>query len=239
MKTSQALYAIIALFMTLVLSIVLLPVGAQYDWLEACQMPGLEASLNAANDAQTNGDVAAFVNHMAEINRLVDDALLDCVVAAAGNRVDLAGADLSGADLEEASFRDANLEGANLRRANLMRVEFRRANLQGANLGYANLQEAGMIYANLQGANLTGARLQGTHLTESNLRGANFSRATFDETTTLPDAIRDQTMGLEYIAGFWAPDTDMARYTDPAHPDFWDPCVEAEIPPQYCVASDR
>jgi len=43
----------------------------------------------------------------------------------------------------------------------------------------------------------------------SNLQGATLDGATFDQTTTLPDKT------------LWTPDTDMTRFTDPDHPQFW------------------
>jgi len=79
------------------------------------------------------------------------------------------------------------------------------------NLGYsplvgANLQGAMLLSANLQGANLAGANLQRTMLASANLQGARLS-----ERTRLPDGTN------------WTPGTDMARFTDPDHPDFWRP----------------
>jgi len=41
--------------------------------------------------------------------------------------------------------------------------------------------------------------------------GAHLERAKLAEHTTLPDGTR------------WKPDTDLARFTDPDHPDFWRP----------------
>ena len=56
------------------------------------------------------------------------------------------------------------------------------------------LRRHGWLYdGSLQGADLLGANLQG---------------ARFDY-TTLPDGTK------------WIPDTDMTRFTDPDHPDFW------------------
>jgi hypothetical protein len=83
--------------------------------------------------------------------------------------------------------------------ATLRRVYLSGANLQGANLWHANLQGAYLAYADLQGAYLIGA----------NLQGALLNRAGFDEETYLPDGSQ------------WTPDTDMNRFTNPEHPDFW------------------
>lgn len=113
----------------------------------------------------------------------------------------LAGVDLSGVNLW---FVD--LQGANLRGANLKRAALEGANLQGAALEYANLQGAELVGVHLQGANLDYANLSGAELA-----GAHLELALFEASTTLPDGTR------------WSPDADLARFTDPEHPDFWRP----------------
>lgn len=92
---------------------------------------------------------------------------------------------------------NANLQGANLVDANLMGAMLMNANLDDAYLVCANLEMAWMDRTKLRGANLRGA-----NLTAANLGGE------MDETTTLPDGRR------------WGPDTDIARFTNPNHPDF-------------------
>jgi len=159
---------------------------------------------------------------------------------------DLAGADLLGSNLEGAHLEGAFLVGADLGGANLLRASLGVANLAvanlegaflvgtdlgGADLGRANLGRALLLGVNLEGANVEGAHLEGANLGGSNLEaanlegaflgaanleGANLQRAvlgegTFDENTTLPDGTK------------WTPDTDMARFTDPGHPDYWHP----------------
>jgi hypothetical protein len=118
----------------------------------------------------------------------------------------LQGADLSSANLEGADLSSANLQGADLRLANLQGVDLKGANLQGADLRLGKLQDAILADADLRGADLCWANLQGASLYQANLQGAGF-----DEHTTLPDGTA------------WTPDTDMARFTDPDHPDFWQP----------------
>ncbi|MEL6271347.1 MAG: pentapeptide repeat-containing protein [Chloroflexota bacterium] len=103
----------------------------------------------------------------------------------------------------------ANLSGAKLWRANLSGAHMVGANLSGTTLRIANLSGAIPYDANLSGADLSGANLSGAMLGGANLSGAYLEGATFDEETTLPDNTK------------WTPDTDMARYTDPDHPDFW------------------
>jgi uncharacterized protein YjbI with pentapeptide repeats len=113
-------------------------------------------------------------------------------------------------------LRDGSLQGAILFVANLQGAILFEANLQGADLFVANLQGAELLGANLQGAYLSGANLQGAYLVMANLQGAvligaNLQGAKFDDNTTLPDDTR------------WTRDTDMARFTDPEHPDLWRP----------------
>ena len=116
----------------------------------------------------------------------------------------LRGAKLMGANLQGASLFGADLQGAILTVANLQGAYLLDANLQGAILGGANLQGAFLVRANLQGANLYRANLQAAALQQAN----------FDPYTTLPDGTK------------WTLGTDMARFTDPGHPDFWQPPEE-------------
>lgn len=157
-------------------------------------------------------------------------------------KIVLSETDLSGANLENANLDEANLKGTNLTHAKLNGVKLRGAELGGANLSEANMQEARLWKAKLQGAkleaamlqeanlahaelqkanlhlarlqktNLTQARLQGVRLLEANLQGANLTNTEFDKETVLPD-------GTRYVPN----ETDMSRYTNPSHSDFWQP----------------
>lgn len=134
-------------------------------------------------------------------------------------QANLQGANLSGADLHEANLFGANLRGANLMVAELQEAVLQEvdlqeatlveASLEGAELFDANLQGALLEDADLEGANLSSANLRGANLMEANLRGAILGEAKFNENTTLPDDTK------------WIPATDLARFTDPEHPDFW------------------
>lgn len=115
------------------------------------------------------------------------------------------------ANLEDTIFWDANLADINLRRANLEGASLDRANLSRANLSKANLQHSSVRDAQLQNSDLTFADLQGADLSRSNLAKAHLEDVEFDHFTILPDGIH------------WTPDTDMTRFTDPNHPDFWQP----------------
>ena len=117
-------------------------------------------------------------------------------VSGLGLPIDLSGHDLSDEVLPAVPLQNANMEGTNLANANL-----NAANLQNANLRDANLQGATLRKTSLQGADLTGANLENALLT-----GAYFS-----VDTILPDGTA------------WTEDTDLTRFTNPNHPDFWQP----------------
>lgn len=144
-------------------------------------------------------------------------------------RANLEGASLSDADMVGADLRDANLQrarllGAKLRDADLswvnlengwlVRSDLRRANLTGTSLEKTLLEDANLEEAKLVGANLNNASLVGTNLKSVRLwfdGSEKASAAKFNEYTRLPDGTS------------WTPDTDMTRFTNPDHPDFWRP----------------
>jgi len=117
--------------------------------------------------------------------------------------VHLENANLLLTNLKEAYLANAVLEGAKLLRANMVDTDLRGAWLEGAYLRYANLQGAELRQAQMQGANLTGANLKSVVIADKKYS------ARFDENTVLPDGTH------------WTPATDMARFTNPNHPDFW------------------
>lgn len=121
----------------------------------------------------------------------------------------LQGADLFQANLQASNLYAANLTGAYLSLASLQGARLNSANLQGARLNVANLQGTAFTRANLQHADLRGTNPQGAVLAESNLQGASLEGAEFTEQSRLPDSSN------------WTPDTDMARFANPYHPDFW------------------
>lgn len=126
-------------------------------------------------------------------------------------KTNLQGTILYWTKLQKAALPGANLQGANLGWANLQGADLHEANLQGASLSYANLQGAILLGVKLQDADLMEANLQGVDLTKADLQGTYLGMAEFSKDTTLPDSTK------------WTPDTDMARFTDPTHPDFWQP----------------
>jgi len=110
---------------------------------------------------------------------------------------------------------DGSLQGADLSEANLNLY----ANLSGADLSLADLREAILILADLSGANLSGANLEEADLSGANLSEAKLRWAEMYRTDLREAKLPDGTM--------WTPDTDMARFTDPDHPDFWQPDEES------------
>jgi len=181
-----------------------------------------EANLSGANLGSANLSGANLVGANLSGANLVD--------------ANLSGANLGSANLSGANLGSANLSGANLGSANLSGASLWGANLSGARLGGANLERADLRSANLEGANLGSANLSGATLEVANLSGAtlevaNLSRAIInkttklDETTTLPDAkiVDHDENGNRIFDKHWTPDTDMSRYANPNHPDFWQP----------------
>jgi hypothetical protein len=112
----------------------------------------------------------------------------------------LAGAHLSHANLENADLHRVNLQGARLGMANLRHTLLNDSDLRGANLQGANLENGMLAGANLRGTNLNDANLQGARLTAETL---------LDGQTVLPDLT------------FWSPGTDLHRFTDVNHAEFW------------------
>jgi uncharacterized protein YjbI with pentapeptide repeats len=154
-------------------------------------------------------------------------------------------ADLSEVNLPWVDLSESNLQKTKLLRANLVGSQFSKANMQEAVLDNANLTETYMFQANLRKASLQNAFLREAYLSEANLQGANLSNANlaeanlqeanllgailintvFDERTVLPDAqlIENPPVPTMNYTHYWTPLTDMRRYTDPKHPNFWAP----------------
>lgn len=95
-----------------------------------------------------------------------------------------------------------NFAGADLWGVCLSGVALIGSNFSGAQLLFADMFFSDVTLSNFEGANLLEADLLGVTGIES---------AAFSTTTTLPDGTT------------WTPETDMTRFTDPEHPDFWQP----------------
>jgi len=157
-----------------------------------------------------------------------DDGLLKEAELGGAN---LQGANLYGANLARAFLYQTNLKGAGLYQINLKEAILYGANLEGADLGGAKLEEANLEEANLAGADLQGANLAGADLKSANLEGAYLAGANL-EGVYLWDAKLDNIRWVDdkgqYPATLpdethWTPETDMERFTNPAHPEFWNP----------------
>ena len=118
-------------------------------------------------------------------------------------------------------MNSANLTSVDLRDANLTEATLIATNLTKATLTGANLTGAIQIGANLNNARLQGADLTGAILIDTNLVGADLRYAKFDNKTVLPDSGFDNQN--ETYTNYWTPETDMTRYTNSDHPEFWQP----------------
>ncbi len=136
------------------------------------------------------------------------------------NNAFLVNADLEGANLMGASLTKAKLGFANLTNADLMGAYLYRVDLSFANLTNANLLNTYLRNANLSATNFTNAHLEDcyfieAHLGFTDLTNANLTNCDFTDAElggmTLPDGTT------------WTPETDMGRFTDSEHPDFWQP----------------
>jgi uncharacterized protein YjbI with pentapeptide repeats len=140
-------------------------------------------------------------------------------------------ANLAYANLQKAQLYKANLQKADLIGANLVEANIMQADLRQANLEYADLQNAILANVNLQAAYLEKSNLRGAILVNSALQAANLLGAQYNERTALPDAeytSRD-AQGNMLFDKYWTRETDMSRYTNPEHPDFWQPTwIEAQ-----------
>lgn len=177
---------------------------------------------------QMGSDNSAFAKEAARILRLESWGLDDDTTLQGANlmranlpgeeldRVNLQGSNLYAANLEEAKLGGANLCGVELGRANLQGANLIGANLQGAILRIADLRRAHLVRANLYRANLIAIHLEGAILQGANLQEASL----WDSSEMLEDAIFDETTILPDGSN-WTSDTDMRRFTDPEHPDFW------------------
>lgn len=126
------------------------------------------------------------------------------------SKANLSGVDLMRADLTEANLWNATLQGADLSKSKLVETDLWGADLSDTFLWSANLSGAGLQNAKLIGADLWGADLSATFMWKANLRDANLRGVKLNDTTVLPDGSK------------WTPDTDLTRFTNPNHPNFWE-----------------
>lgn len=174
------------------------PLKAQDAWPEGCEWPDVDSALNAAAAGRAQGDPAAYMTALSEVAQVVNDTRARCLLTGIREGVDWTGTDLHGIDLSGRDLCGAILDGANLSGANL----------QGTFFTGMSMEVRQCDPVSLVGADLTGANLAGAWLFEANLLFAILDEAVFTPDTQLPNGEP------------WTPDTDMARFTDPRHPDF-------------------
>lgn len=121
----------------------------------------------------------------------------------------LANAHLRYADLQRANLRSANLVEAHLQGANLSDAHLGNADIRGAHLADAILDNAQLANANLRGAHLGFSSLKGANLVGAELTTASLDQTQFSTDTTLPDGSK------------WSPETDLGRFVDERHPQYW------------------
>ena len=114
--------------------------------------------------------------------------------------------------LANAHVAHANLEGVNLQDAALPNARMALTNLRHAKLTRANLHNVYFKGADLQSACVRGADLRGANLNDANLIDTHFDDDTLLNTETI---LPDNT--------YWEEGTDISRYTNPTHPNFWQP----------------
>ena len=100
-----------------------------------------------------------------------------------------AGATFNGAFLESAVLNGAGLDGANFYAAHLAWAQATGAHLDGAFLNGAHLESATLNGAHLARADLRETHLEGASLRAAHLESADLRRATFDDKTSLADAV--------------------------------------------------
>ncbi len=181
-----------------------------YFDLRYCTLAGRNLASANLHHANLAGADLMEVN-LTETNLAISKLVIIRLTNANLRMANLIEVDLRGANLIEANLIEADLTGADLTGADLIGADLTQANLTGAYLTGANLTGADLTQANLTGAYLTQANLTGAYLTEANLTQGSLINYYQWKEVTLPD-------GTE-----WASDTDMARFTDPEHPNFWQP----------------
>ncbi len=125
---------------------------------------------------------------------------------------------LTRAQWEKAYLKGKDLSGLVLIEVNLKYAELSSVDLHDANLSLGDLQYTNLYYANLHGTELTTTKLVGAQLQSANLQYAKLQFAYFEgHNQPDPKIVRlpDQS--------HWTPETDMQRFTDPEHPEFWSP----------------
>ncbi len=107
----------------------------------------------------------------------------------------------------------------------LKKISFFQANLANTILTNVNFSDSNLMAVNLENsilvnANLEGADLGGANLTDCLLAGTNLSNTTWRVVINPGEKVITAIMP---DGEFWTPETDLNRFTNPEHPDFWEP----------------
>ncbi|MGB1288235.1 MAG: pentapeptide repeat-containing protein [Aggregatilineales bacterium] len=131
------------------------------------------------------------------------------LVDAIFNEADLRHARLSRVSAGSASFINAKMQGVEMLFAHFNNAQFNHANLTEADMRRCNLRHASLNDVCAIGAKLEYANLGGADLCGADLRHASLTGIHFDTKTILPDG------------STWSRQTDMGRFTNPRHRQFW------------------
>jgi len=125
---------------------------------------------------------------------------------------------------DSARFVKSSIQDADMTNGMLRNAIFKDCDLQGTDFNNANLKFVSLDSSNILGTNFTGADLSYAQIADVNVNKIDTSRSPFSFgvkklhkligkippiTTILPDGTN------------WTHYTDMTRFTDPSHPDFW------------------
>jgi uncharacterized protein YjbI with pentapeptide repeats len=158
----------------------------------------------------------------------------------------LSGAQLNSSNLDGVIFDDANFTNSDLtmchsrgrqqvqgsispRNASFENAVFNNTNLTSCGLGGANLKGANFIKANLKHTTFANSDLRSSvfsHVTlgMTNFKGSNLTYAKFDSVSWRSRTYDGETRYTILPDGTkWNESTDIARFTDPDHPQYWNP----------------
>ena len=128
-------------------------------------------------------------------------------------------------DISHSEFRQAILKGVTFVNTIMHGVNFEQADLASACLKNCDLQASIFDNADLSHADLSGCKLEHVDFTEANLTNANLTNAIITDTTQLTGAklpsFEEDERGFVKEGSIWQKHTDMKRFTDPNHPNYY------------------
>ncbi|MEM9950281.1 MAG: pentapeptide repeat-containing protein [Chloroflexota bacterium] len=150
---------------------------------------------------------------------------------------DLQSAIIAKANLQKTFLGFVKLQNATLYQCDLENSDFWRANLSNVILKWSDMKNSILVGTNFEGASLEWCNLEGASLRGYSLNNKEFVylppecdenwqqyipsnaipyEAEFNDETILPDGTK------------WTKQTDMRRFTDREHPDFWSEQVDEQ-----------